>query len=244
MVNDLYKRFIVRDKSPKHYVLMGRLCMILSACIAGFVAVISKNILTLSMLTFEIAAGVGMIFILRWLWWRINAWSELSSYLVGIIGAILVNISSGQQLLMKITLMFTPENKTGIVENFFTNEINGMSGFPFRMTFLAVFSTTICLIITLLTKPCEQEHLVAFYKKIKPPRIGWKKISEVAGPVELEAGQIPFQWSTLAIGAVMFYSTFFALGRLPFGYYKSGILSLAIAVVSGVSLWKKLRQVD
>lgn len=242
MVNDLYKRFMVRDKSPRHYVFAGRICMLLTACIAGFIAIISDNILTLSMLTFEIAAGVGMIFILRWLWWRINAWSELSSYFVGIIGVVLVNISHGQHFLMKITLMFTPEDKTDLIKRFFTTDINGMSGFPFRMTFLAVFSTTVCMVITLLTKPCQTEHLAAFYKRVKPPGIGWKKIRAITGPVELESDQIQFQWYTLITGAVMFYSAFYALGQLPFGHYKSGIFSLVVASVSGMLIWKKIRQ--
>jgi SSS family solute:Na+ symporter len=240
MVNDLYKRFFVRNKPPKHYVLMGRICMLLSAVIAGFIAVISDNILRLSMLVFEIAAGVGMIFILRWLWWRINAWSEISSYFAGIIGAILVNIKFGHMILMRITLLFTPEGKTEAIQNFFTNTIGTMSGFPFRMTFLALFSTIISLIVTFLTKPDEMEHLAKFYIKVKPPGAGWRRIQEITGPFNLESDQIQFKWSNLLIGAIFFYSAFFSFGKLPLGYYRSGLVGLVIAVVSGIYLWRKL----
>ena len=73
---------------------------------------------------------------------------------------------------------------------------------------------------------------------------GWRKIRKIAGPFELEAGQIPFKWSTAAVGAILFYTTFFALGRLPLGYYKSGLVCLAIAVISGIYLWKELKTFD
>lgn len=192
----------------------------------------------------EITAGVGMIFILRWLWWRINAWSELSSYAVGLIAAILVNIRFGQMLLMKIALFFTPVSKAAGIEHFFLHKMDGLSGFPFRMTFLAIFTTTVCLVITLLTPPCETEHMVRFYKKIKLVGPGWRKIRKIAGPVELEPGQIPFEWSTIITGAILFYGIFFGLGRLSLGYYKSGTTSLLIAVISGFYLWKKLKSYD
>lgn len=240
MVNDLYKRFLIRDKHPKHYVLIARICMLLSAAVAGFIAVISDNILRLSMLVFEIAAGVGMIFILRWLWWRINAWAEISSYFAGIIGAILVNIKCGQMILMRITLLFTPEGKTEAVQNFFTNTIGTMSGFPFRMTFLALFSTIISLMVTFLTKPDETEHLAKFYTKVKPPGIGWRRIQKITEPFNLESNQVQFKWSNLLIGAIFFYSAFFSFGKLPLGYYKSGLVALAIAFTSGIYLWRRL----
>ena len=244
MVNDLYNRFLVRNMPPKHYVLMGRICILLAAVIAGCIAIVSQSILRLSMFVFEITAGVGMIFILRWLWWRINAWSELSSYAVGLIAAILVNIKFGQMLLMKIALFFTPVSMAAGIEHFFLHKIDGLSGFPFRMTFLAIFTTTVCLAITFLTRPCETEHLVRFYKKIKLVGPGWRKIRKITGPVELEPGQIPFRWSTIIAGAVLFYGIFFGLGRLSLGYYKSGTTSLLIAVISGFYLWKRLKSYD
>jgi SSS family solute:Na+ symporter len=178
------------------------------------------------------------------LWWRINAWSELSSYVAGLIGAILVNVKFGQILLMKITLLVAPAYKASAIQDFFNNKISGMSGFPFRMTFLALFSTTIALIVTFLTRPCETEHLVRFYKRIKPVGPGWRSIKRIAGSFELEAGQVPFKWSTVAVGAILFYSTFFALGKLPLGYYKTGLVCFAIAVISGIYLWKELKAFD
>jgi len=240
MVNDLYKRFFVRNMPPKHYVFMGRLCMLLSCAIASVIALSSSSILRLSMLAFEIAAGVGMIFILRWLWWRINAWSEISSYIAGIIGAILVNIKSGQMVLMNITLIFTPESKVQSIREFFINKISTMSGFPFRITFLALFSTIIALIVTFLTKPDETEHLVKFYNRIKPPGIGWRKIRKIAGPFTLGPDQLQFKWLNFFIGAVFFYSLLYSFGSLPMGYFKVGLVSLAIAAVSGICLWKKV----
>jgi len=241
MVNDLYKRFLVRNKPAKHYVLMGRVCMLLSLVIAGLIAMVSKNILTLSMLAFEIAGGVGLIFMLRWLWWRINAWSELSSYIVGIIGAILVNIKFGQMLLMKFILLFTPDSKAAVIQNFFMNELGGPNGFPFRMIFLASFTTVICLIVTFLTAPTETEHLVRFYKRVKPSGPGWRRITKIAGPNEFGEGEIRFEWSTIIIGMGMFWSIFFGMARFSLGNVITSAVAFAVAGVLGVCLWKKLR---
>jgi SSS family solute:Na+ symporter len=240
MVNDLYKRFLVRNAAPKHYVLMGRICMIVSLAIAGLIAIASKNIVTLSMLAFELAGGIGIIFILRWLWWRINAWAELSAYVTGIIGATLVNIKFGQMFLMKIVLLFTPESKVAFIQNFFTNEIGGTNGFPFRITFVALFTAIICLTITLMTPPCDTEHLIRFYKKVKPAEWGWRRISKIAGPNVFKAGEIKFEWSIVIFGMVTFWSIFYGIARFSLGHLTNAIIAFVIAAVSGVLLWKKL----
>lgn len=240
MVNDLYKRFFVRNARPQHYVLMGRVCMVVSLVIAGLIAIASKNIVTLSMLAFELAGGIGIIFILRWLWWRINAWAELSAYLAGIIGASLVNLKAGQMFLMKIVLFFTPGNKAEFIHNFFTNEINGMNGFPFRIAFVALFTAIISLLVTLLTAPCDIEHLVHFYKRVKPAGRGWQKISDIAGPNEFIAGEVRFSWSTVIFGVIMFWSIFYGIARFSLGHLASALIAFAIAAASGVFLWKNL----
>ncbi len=242
MVNDIYKRFLVRNAAPGNYVLMGRLGMILATAIGGFIAIISKEILVLSMLIVEITAGVGMIFILRWLWWRINAWSELTSYMTGLTGAFLIKTKIGKTILMQIALFLAPQSKASGIRNFFTETMNGIGGFPFRMIFLALFTTVICLVVTLLTKPCETDHLIRFYKKIKPPGPGWRKIHNIAGPLAYEKGQIKFKVSTVLVGAVFFYAVFFALGKLPLGYYNTGIIALLISILSGMYLWKTMKK--
>ena len=240
MVNDLYKRFLVRNAAPKHYVLIGRVCMFLSLIIAGVIAIASKNIVTLSMLAFELSGGIGIIFILRWLWWRINAWSELSAYIAGIIGATLVNIKFGQMLLMKIVLLFTPESKVAFIQNFFTNEINGTNGFPFRISFVALFTAVICLTVTLLTAPCDTDHLVRFYKRVKPTGVGWRKISKIAGPNDYAAGELRFEWSIVIFGMGMFWFIFYGMARFSLGSLLNAIVAFAAAGVFGVCLWKKL----
>ena len=73
---------------------------------------------------------------------------------------------------------------------------------------------------------------------------GWEKIRKITGTVTLRSGQVPFEWVTLVVGAILFYATFFGLGRLGLGYYKSGAASLVIAVIAGVYLWKRLKPYD
>jgi SSS family solute:Na+ symporter len=240
IVNDLYKRFFVPNKSPKHYVLIARISIVVAAVIGGLIAVMSKSILELGFLLFEITAGIGLIFMLRWLWWRINAWSEISSYIAGIVAAICVNAKFGHMMLMKIALFFAPKSQSVTIQEFFTETIGTISGFPVRIGVAILISTTISLVVTFLTPPDDTEHLVHFYKKVKPPRGGWRRIHQIAGSFELEQDQVQFKWSNLFIGAIFFYSSFYALGKLPLGYIKAGTVSLIIAIISAIFFYKRI----
>jgi len=88
IVDDVYRRFMAPKKSERHYVLVGRLSTIVLVALASVVALWLENAMQAFQILLQIEAGTGLIFLLRWFWWRINAWSEISAMIVSFIVAI------------------------------------------------------------------------------------------------------------------------------------------------------------
>jgi Na+/proline symporter len=147
---DFYKRFIYSEASEKEIVLVGRISTVFLMILAGFVALELNDALDAFQILLQIGAGTGSIFLLRWFWWRVNAYSEITGMSVSFLVAIYFH---------------------SIHERIF--------GFTFESHYelvLSVFITTLSwILVTLLTKPTENSRLFEFYKKIKPYGIGWNK---------------------------------------------------------------------
>ena len=147
---DFYKRFIYSEASEKEIVLVGRISTVFLMILAGFVALELNDALDAFQILLQIGAGTGSIFLLRWFWWRGNAFSEITGMSVSFLVAIYFH---------------------SIHERIF--------GFTFESHYelvLSVFITTLSwILVTLLTKPTENSRLFEFYKKIKPYGIGWNK---------------------------------------------------------------------
>ena len=174
-------------------------------------------------------AGTGLIFILRWFWWRINAWSEITAML-----------ASG---LISLSLAI-PSIKTSL---FGLNGIMpGWAEFPF-----VVFVTTaLWLIVTYLTPSESTSVLRSFYKKIQPGGPGWTKIVEEAKNdsediiKENESWTVPSGIIAMLLGCIMIYSIMFSTGYYIYGSYKLAIPLLGLAIISGlylIKVWKKIR---
>ncbi len=146
LINDFYKRFIKKDASEKHYVLVSRIGIILMII---FSLVITKLFLTTISGAWEFiinaSAGMGLVLILRWFWWRINAWSEISA--------------------MIAPLIIYPIARWGF----------GMQS-PITLYPIVLGTTIVWLLVTYITKPTDKQTLYSFYKKVHPGGIGWKKI--------------------------------------------------------------------
>jgi len=188
LVNDLYRRFIKRDASERHYVLAARLAtaltLVLSLIATQFMDQISHAWQFLLML----GAGTGLVYILRWYWWRVNAWSEVSAMAAA--------------LVVSLTLR---------------NFIDGSSpkGFAISLIITTLSTTVVWLIVTLLTRPEPRATLDAFYNKVRPAGPGWGVIARESGivPVRGELSRNALAW---AAGVVMVYSIMFTTGAVIF----------------------------
>ena len=146
MINDIYKRFLVKDASDRHYVLMSRVLM---AGLLGLAVVISLNLESVGgawkfLLTF--ASGAGLTWIVRWFWWRANAWTEFSGMLTSGVVATFVHIRHPDWL------------------------------YSSKLLITVGVATAIWVTVTFLTPPVEEERLVAFVRRIRPGSPGWNRI--------------------------------------------------------------------
>jgi len=158
LVNDLYRRFLARDREERHYVLAARVCAVLLMLVGVGVALLMETIAGGWKLMWQLTAGIGGVYVLRWFWWRINAWSEIAAWTASSIATLVLNLGF-------------PEMDFG----------------P-RLSITALFSTGCWLIVTLLTAPVAEERLVEFYRRVRPRSPGWRPIAERAGLVADRSG--------------------------------------------------------
>ena len=224
LVHDFYRRFFVKGKSETHYVSMGRVFTVLLMVFSAFFALFLNNSLQAFGIILQIGAGTGLIFILRWFWYRVNVYSELTAMIVSFLVAIMFEF---------------------IIPNNFSVE---------EKLIIGVTITTISwLIVTLITPPSSMETLQNFYKKIQPGGPGWKKVieeSEAKGiniTGKKEKWDVPSGILCMLFGSISVYSILFGIGYLLYSKTTTGIIFMLISVLSVIILmkfWKRLSTED
>lgn len=224
VVNDFYKRFIKPGATQKEMVAMGRITTFLLMLIAGIFALTFLNNATQAFNVLLLSgAGTGAIYLLRWFWWRINAWTEVVAMI--------------QATIVAVILVFFVEDET--------ISTTVLDGFTVKLL-LSVFITTITwLATTLLTKPEKMSTLLRFYKLTKPGGPGWKKIVRAArekGEDIDEDGEkgweMPVQLLMVFIGCVVIYSALFSIGNFVYGKELYGLILLAFSLAGTFLLFK------
>ncbi|WP_397447208.1 sodium:solute symporter family protein [Polaribacter sp. R77954] len=228
IVNDFYKQHIKKDASEKHLVSVGRISTLVLMVFSAVFALYLQNAKQLFDIIIMFGAGTGLIFILRWFWWRINAWSEISAMLVSGI----------------ISLVFSSEN----ISSLFFGEA-GIFPIWFKLPVIVFTTTLIWLIITLITKPEKQEVLIKFYHKTQPGGPGWlavlKKLPKSEKIIEENKNwNVPSGILAMLLGCILIYSCLFATGYWIYGKTTNAIITSLLAVISGLFLtriWKKIK---
>ena len=213
---DFYKRFIYSEASEKEIVLVGRISTVFLMILAGFVALELNDALDAFQILLQIGAGTGSIFLLRWFWWRVNAYSEITGMSVSFLVAIYFH---------------------SIHERIF--------GFTFESHYelvLSVFITTLSwILVTLLTKPTENSRLFEFYKKIKPYGIGWNKFlkNNNIDVKNKELKESPMSdLLSMFLGIVIVYSGLFGTGYLLYGNITFSLILFFLLFISAYKLNK------
>ncbi|HET9371542.1 MAG TPA: sodium:solute symporter family protein [Vicinamibacterales bacterium] len=220
LVHDFYRRFIRRDAGERHYVNAGRVCTVLLYVAAGFLAVSLESAQQAFQIIISIGAGTGLLYALRWFWWRINAWAE-----------VVAMISS-----FGISIVFFVLNKYG-------------HGLPFAPAIVvSVGLTTACwLIAAYVTPQTDRETLVAFYRKVHPAGPGWTPVRRAAGLTErqIAAPGDDMRLATLGwiSGCIVIWSSLFAIGNFLYGRMTLAWTLTAIFVASGVVLVRVVNRV-
>ncbi|NDG45697.1 MAG: Na+:solute symporter [Flavobacteriia bacterium] len=231
IVYDFYKRQINPEASQKRLVAVGRLSTVLLMVLSTLLALLLQNAMQLFNLLLVFGAGTGLIFILRWFWWRINAWSEITAMVASGIISLLLAIPS-----------------FGIKEALFGAEgvFPAWAEFPF----VVVVTTTLWLLTTYLTPSESDSVLRDFYRKIQPGGPGWKKVIAAAQAEQIELEEEKQGWTVpsgilaMLLGCSLIYSIMFATGYYIYGNYQYALPISTLALVSGyflIKTWKKIR---
>jgi Na+/proline symporter len=218
LVNDLYKRFkrpestfANVDAAEKHYVLAGRVVTILIMGVALWVTQFITSISGVWAFIMECGAGLGLVLILRWYWWRINAWSEIAATLAPFVAYAVCKFGIEGNLVTGTELVWWQGNKI-----------------TFFIT--VIFTTIAWLVVTFLTKPEDDKTLSNFYNKVRPMG-NWGKFTLPANVGK--PGYLVICWLS---SIVMIYSTLFFIGKLIFKEYNEAGIYAAVIVVAFIIL--------
>ena len=233
IVNDFYKQQINPKANERQLVNVGRLSTVLLFIFSAIFALFLTNALQLFDVILMFGAGTGLIFILRWFWWRINAWSEITAMFVSGFISILLNFTDLGYLLFSD-------------EGYFPEYLK----FPF----VVIFTTIVWIIVTLITKPDDTETLIKFIQKTNPGGPGWDKIrKEVEKHSAGNKNKIEKKWSVpigivcMLFGCLTIYSILFSTGYFIYGQLIKACFFLFIALLFGYLLiinWKKLNKLN
>jgi SSS family solute:Na+ symporter len=215
LTNDLYRRFIKRDASERHYVLVSRLATGLTVGLSLIATAHMDQISKAWELLLMLGAGTGLVFILRWYWWRINAWSEVSAMASAFV------VSMVLRVLGQTVAAF---------------DTNTPRGFALVLITTTGVTTLVWLATTLLTSPEREDVLRKFYLRVRPGGPGWKPLERATG-VQGAQGEIARNLWFWFLGVVFVYSIMFTTGSLLFDQRRELMLFGAALVVSGALLF-------
>lgn len=225
VVHDFYRRFVEPEATQKKLVAVGRITTVVLMVLAGLLALALQNALQAFSILLQIGAGTGLLFILRWFWWRINIYSEITAMVVSFVIALYME-------LLHPALGGTPLDGT-------------------TQLLLGVGITTICWVgVTLLTHPEDEDVLYSFIEKINPGGPGWKSVHERAAAsgkkltISKQAWNVPTGILCMLFGSLMIYSLMFSTGYFLYGDHSLALQVGGLALLSFGGLfyfWKKLR---
>lgn len=223
LVSDFYQRFVRPEASEKELVQTGRVAtiilMIFSASLALTILEDATQAFDLLLLS---GAGSGAIYLLRWFWWRINAWTEIAAMISATIVAI-------------VLVFWVPDEIVA------TTLIDGST---VKLLIAVCITTLVWVGTTFVTKPESMEVLISFYKKVHPGGPGWQKVIDSAkqANVELEVDNtswdLPISLLNVFLGCIGIYSALFAIGYFVYGNFGMGQI---FAGIFGMSIYFMLR---
>jgi Na+/proline symporter len=229
VVQDVYLRFIRPLASPRHAVLVGRLTMLAMLLTSAGIAFQMTTVKTIFHVLLQVGAGTGLLYILRWFWWRMNVWSEVSAMVVSFAVACLFQFGSGA-----LGLEAALEGAGWFRVMDFTS---------WKLVLGIIVTTAAWVAVTYLTKPEDERTLIEFCRKIRPGGPGWKRIEAAArtAGVEVEpAGgwNVPLGLVCMMLGCLMVWAAVFGVGYLFYGRFALGGAMAAAAVAAGLGLMR------
>jgi Na+/proline symporter len=216
LVNDFYRRFVRKDASERHYVMAARVATLVTVLLSVAVTYYMNRITGGWELIMSLGAGTGLVYILRWYWWRVNAWSEISA----MAAALVVSLS------LRYFAVFDSSTPLGFAQTILTT---------------VGVTTIVWLVATFATRPEASEKLESFYRRVHPAGPGWRPVAAAAGLTERrgEIGANLFNW---VLGVALIYTALFAIGAAVFAQWARAAGFAAAALVCGALVFWNLNR--
>lgn len=216
LVNDFYRRFLRPQASDRHYVRISQLATVLLTVISAVITRYMDSIAGAWQLLIVTGAGTGTVLILRWYWWRINAWSEVSAMATAFVVSVALQTKFG---------LSSADPR----------------GFAYIMLITVGITTAVWLTVTFLTAPEPEAQLVSFYKHVRPSAALWKPIARLAPEVP-PARDLKYNFFDWIAGCAMIYGALFGAGKVILKDYVTGAALLAVALAAGLYIYRDLNR--
>jgi Na+/proline symporter len=214
LINDFYRRFLRTGAPDRHYVVASRVATVGLTIASAVITRYMDSIAGAWQLLIVTGAGTGTVLILRWYWWRINAWSEVSAMAAAFVVSVTLQTAFGMSSADPL-------------------------GFAHIMLITVSITTAVWLAVTFLTAPEPQEQLLMFYRCVRPSAALWKPIARLAPeiPPARDLGRNALDWIA---GCALIYGTLFGAGKVIFKDYTTGAAFLAVALAAGIYIYRDL----
>jgi SSS family solute:Na+ symporter len=216
LVNDLYRRFLVRLRGEKHYVVVSQLTTMLLMILSATVSFYMDSIADAWKFMIAIGAGTGLVYLLRWFWWRINAWSEVSAMIGAFVTSLILQLGFGLN-----------ESKP--------------AEFAYLVLITVAVTTIIWLSVTFLTRPEQKDVLLSFYRRVRPSAALWGPVAKEATDVVPRKDGL-FNLLDWLCGVAMIYAFLFGAGKIIFGQVLLGVAFLAVGLIFGSIIYVDLNR--
>jgi SSS family solute:Na+ symporter len=217
VINDFYRRFVKIDGGERHYVIASQLVTVLLMIVSLIVTFNLESIGGAWKLLLVTGAGTGTVLLLRWFWWRINAWSEVSAMIT----------AAACSLFLQLYLKWDSDSPRD---------------FAYLMLVTVGVTTAVWLMVTLLTRAEPSETLATFYRKVLPEGPGWKRVAAQTGLAPSSAsGGLAIQFANWFLGCVLIYGFLFGIGYVIFGQMLKGAGFLLGGVIAGALIIRNLK---
>jgi solute:Na+ symporter, SSS family len=218
VINDFYRRFIARGHSERHYVVASQVVTVLIMAISMVVTLFLTSVGDAWKLLLVIGAGTGLVLLLRWYWWRINAWSEVAA----MIAAAVVSLS------LRYVWRWDTE------------------GIDFSRGILTTVGVTTAtwILVTFLTPPEPREQLIKFYRRVRPAGPGWAPIATLAGDDVRPQESLVVNFINWVLGCALVYASLFGIGKLIFKEWTDALICIVVAFIAAIIISRNLSRAD
>ena len=211
LVNDFYRRFLNKEQTDRHYVAASQWATVLLTIVSIVVTFYMTSIGDAWKWMLSIGAGTGAVLLLRWYWWRINAWSEVSAMLAALVVSVVLQAGFG---------------------------LNGdnPNDFAWIMIITVAATTAVWLVVTFVTPPETEATLVAFYRRTRPALTGWRPIAALAPEIQPSRDMLR-NLADWICGCVLIYGVLFGVGKILLQETGLGLTMLAVGLLAGAFIY-------